>query len=71
VFGKPAWEAGRSQPAELQRWLSDNVPALIGQQILVASASPGLADRSYRSMTSWPMARTKGVPWRAGPRRDP
>jgi hypothetical protein len=30
-------QAGRSQPAELQRWLSDNLPALIGQQILVAS----------------------------------
>ncbi len=30
-------EAGRAQPAELQRWLSDNLPALIGQQILVAS----------------------------------
>ena len=30
-------EAGRAQPAELQRWLSDNLSALIGQQILVAS----------------------------------
>src|SRR6478735_11570147 len=30
-------EAGRTQPAELQRWLSDNLPALIGQQVLVAS----------------------------------
>ena len=29
--------AGRSQPDELQRWLSDNLSALIGQQILVAS----------------------------------
>ena len=30
-------EAGRAQPAELHCWLSDNLPALIGQQILVAS----------------------------------
>lgn len=30
-------EAGRSRPAELQGWLSENLPSLIGQQILVAS----------------------------------
>lgn len=30
-------EAGRSPPVELQGWLRDNLPNLIGQQILVAS----------------------------------
>jgi DNA-binding HxlR family transcriptional regulator len=30
-------EEGRAQPAQLQGWLSANLPNLIGQQILVAS----------------------------------
>jgi hypothetical protein len=35
--------AGRSDPAQLQRWLNDNAEVLVGQQILVSSVHAQLS----------------------------